>query len=286
MSILKTVILALVVSATSSGNAIAQTLAPLVTRTDEAVFAELGEKLQISRLMEQLRQEGLNGAVKLAAQFDIDGTGGFQVQMNELFDVAAMEAMFLAQLQQALQHDPETLQAVLTFFASPLGQKAVLAEIAARQEVTGDTGKAAAKALYEAISTKDPQRRDLLDGMITAGDLVEFNVMGGLNANLAFLKGMAATGALGELPESEMVAQVWRDEEALRKDSAEWLTGYVAVAYRDLTLAELQEYSDFLASRTGKKLNAALFAGFDTLFLGLSGQQGRITGQLMQGDEI
>lgn len=286
MTVLKSMLLSVLMATGVPGGLLAQTLVPSVTNADEARIAELGANMQIPRLLAQLRQEGLDGTTSLADQFEIASTGGLQLQMERLYDLAAMKALFLAQLQQGLQSDPETLQLALAFFASPLGQKVVTAEIDARLAVADDAGKAAANAVYQSLAGKDPTRRDLLDGMIAAGDLVEFNVMGALNANLAFLKGLAATGVLGELPESDMVAQVWQDEDTLRQDSAEWLAGFVAIAYRDLTIAELQEYSDFMTSPAGKRLNAVLFAGFDTLYRGLSQQQGRIIGQMMQGDDI
>jgi hypothetical protein len=147
-------------------------------------------------------------------------------------------------------------------------------------------GEDAAKAAYKALSTDDPARRDLIDRMIAEADLIEFNVMGGLNSNLAFMQGLAATGALGDLPESEMLAQVWNDEATMRSDSAEWLTGFLTLAYSDLTADELVQYADFLGSAQGKRLNAALFASFDGLYAGLSQEQGRIVGRLMQGDNI
>lgn len=136
------------------------------------------------------------------------------------------------------------------------------------------------------MAKDDPVRRGLIDQMIKDGDLVEFNVMGGLNSNLAMLKGMAETGVLGDLPESEMLAMVWSDEQEIRDSTGEWLTTLMAHAYRDLSLEELQAYRDFITSPAGKRLNAALFAGFDTMYRGLSQQQGRIVGQLMQGEDI
>jgi hypothetical protein len=268
------------------GPLVAQNLAPQVTSPVDAQFADLGRGLQIAALMAQLRQEGLDGADNLAEQFEIAGTAGFQVQMDRLFDTPAMEALFLAELQKGLKGDPDAVQTALNFFASPLGQKVVSAEIVARQALTVDGADAAANAAYDALSANDQPRRDLIDGMMVSGDLIEFNVMGGLNSNFAFMRGMASTGALGDLPENEMLAQVWQDEDALRQDSGEWLTGFMALAYRNLTLAEVQEYSDFITSPAGRKLNAALFAGFDTLYGGLSLQQGRIVGGLMQGEDI
>jgi hypothetical protein len=162
----------------------------------------------------------------------------------------------------------------------------VSAEISARQAMMVEGADEAANAAYDALSAADQPRRDLIDAMISDGDLIEFNVTSGLNSNFAFMRGMAATGALGDLPEDEMLAQVWQDEDDLRRDSAEWLTGFMAMAYRDLTVSELQAYSDFITSPAGRKLNSAMFTGFDKLYNGLSGQQGRIVGGLMQGDDI
>lgn len=284
--ILRALVIAIWLAAFGSQGMLAQGLVPPATQTDDAVWQELGRSLQISELVAHIRQEGLDSAETLAADFGIERPRALLDQFEHLFDQAAMEQLLLAELRRELQDDGPVRMAAVQFFSSVLGQRVLAAEMAARSEIEDAAIKAAVSARYDRMAKEDPERRGLIDGMIRQGDLVEYNVTGGLNSNFAMMRGLAQTGALGDLPESEMLAMVWGDEQEIRDSTGEWLTLLMTQAYRDLSLDELQTYRDFMTSPEGRKLNSALFAGFDTMYRGLSEQQGRVLGQLMQGNDI
>jgi hypothetical protein len=58
------------------------------------------------------------------------------------------------------------------------------------------------------------------------------NVAGALSGNLAFMTGMNETGIYGVmLPQDEMMAQVWGQEDQIRSDTESWLHAYLGLAY-------------------------------------------------------
>jgi hypothetical protein len=119
------------------------------------------------------------------------------------------------------------------------------------------------------------------------GDLVESNVMGTLNSNLAFFRGMAATG--GEtfgMTEADMLDEVWRGEAEARDQTVDWLFPFLTLAYQPLTDAELQAYVDFSDTAAGRKVNAAMFAAFDSMFDRISEELGRAVALQMKGQDI
>ncbi len=73
-------------------------------------------------------------------------------------------------------------------------------------------------------ATRDP-RLDLLERFAEANDLVEENVAGALNSNLAFYRGMSEGGAFtgSEMTEEEMLSEVWSQEAEMRAETEGWL---------------------------------------------------------------
>jgi len=59
-----------------------------------------------------------------------------------------------------------------------------------------------------------------------------------------------------------------------------------SLAYSPLTEAEMESYIRFWESPAGQRLNAALFAAFDTVFRDVSQDLGRAAGIAMQGRDI
>jgi hypothetical protein len=118
-------------------------------------------------------------------------------------------------------------------------------------------------------------------------DLIEFNVAGALNANLAFYRGLSQGGAFEErLTEDQMLADVWAQEAEIRGETADWLFPYLALSYKSLSDADLASYQAFAETAAGKKLNAAVFAAFDVVFTRISLDLGRAAARRIQGEDI
>ncbi len=269
--------------------AVAQTTDAQVQADDlSAEIAALGQTLQIGPLMDVMREEGLAQGEKLADDMLPDtGDSRWSAIVDGIYDRDAMKAVFDARLAAELAGDPETVAAAAEFFGSERGQQIVTLEIEARRAMLDDAVLEAAKVLAQDMFAEDDPRIALLQDFAEAADLVELNVVGGLNGNFAFMKGMAAAGGpSAKLTEDEMLADVWGGERDVRAQTTEWLYSYFALAYQPLSDADLQAYTEFWRTPAGKKTNAALFAAFNEMFTGISTDLGRATARQLQGDDI
>ncbi len=140
-------------------------------------------------------------------------------------------------------------------------------------------------AADDAAAARDP-RVAQLRRMIEAADLLEMNVAGALSGNLAFMTGMAETGAYGAVPDDQILSDVWGQEEQVRADTSTWLYSYLGLAYSPLTEAEMESYIKFWQSPAGQRLNAALFAAFDRVFTGVSRQLGVAAARQLGGQDL
>jgi hypothetical protein len=248
----------------------------------------LAATLQIADLIDVLRAEGLAYAETLDDEL-FPGRGGddWLAKVHAVYDGGAMEARFLSALSRALQGEAAAVAASSAFFASPLGQRILTLELEARRALMDSGVEDAARARVEDMRAKDDPRLADLKRFIDANDLVEANVQGALNANLAFYQGMVEAGSFdGVVDEQQMLDDVWGQEDDVRSETEVWLYAYLAMAYGALSRDELQAYTDFSASAEGQKLNSALFAAFDAVFVSLSRDLGRAAALQMKGQDI
>jgi hypothetical protein len=104
---------------------------------------------------------------------------------------------------------------------------------------------------------------------------------------LAFFQGLAEVGGgVGEIPEEDMLADVWAQEPDIRAETEAWILPYLSLAYGPLSDDELAEYIGFSKTGPGQKLNHALFAAFDAVFSQISRDLGRATAKQMLGEDI
>ena len=88
------------------------------------------------------------------------------------------------------------------------------------------------------------------------------------------------------MTESDMLAEVWAQEDQVRQETEDWLWPYLALAYQPLSDEEMQAYQVFSEAPEGRALNAALFAAFDASFVRISGELGRAVALMVQGQDI
>jgi hypothetical protein len=198
-----------------------------------------------------------------------------------------LRSRFDAVLQAELGGDPQVLQDLLAFYQSDLGARVVGLEIDARRAFIDDVAEDAARVAADRRRAEKDPRHVQLERFIAAGDLLEMNVAGALSGNLAFLTGMNETGIYSEaLPQADIMADVWGQEEQIRSDTTSWLHAFLGLAYQPLTDAELDAYIAFMESPAGQRLNAALFLAYDQVFRQVSQDLGRAAGLAMQGRDI
>ena len=250
---------------------------------------KLSDTLKIGGVLSVMRAEGADYGKTLESEmFPGKGGAGWDAAVGSIYDESAMKALFdkalIAELGAA---DPALLEVVEDFFGSERGQRILSLEIDARRALLNKDTEDAAKVHVEELAAQDDPRLDLIRKFADANDLIEMNVAGALNANLAFFKGMAASGGFeADMTEDEMLQSVWSQEPAIRDETETWLFPYLALAYQPLSDDDMQAYLAFSELEEGRVLNAAIFAAFNVLFVDISGKLGRAAASQMRGEDI
>jgi hypothetical protein len=262
--------------------------APLVRIQQAAPMqpAALIDLLKIDALIEVMRLEGVRyGAEMEAEMFAGEGGAGWEQAVSLIYDAPTMRARFEAAFADGLIG--VDLAAINGFFAAPLGQQILELEIEARRSMMDEAVEDAAKAQAEDMMAEAAPRFDLLRAFTASNDLIEMNVMGAMNANLAFFQGMAEVGALSQdMTEGDMLADVWAQEPQIREETEAWIFPYLALAYGPLSDDEMTAYLAFSRSDAGQALNTALFGAFDAVFAAISRDLGRAAARQMMGQDI
>ena len=262
--------------------------AQALAETAQARIAALSEILQIAPMLEVLKQEGLHAAADLDADM-LDGQGGavWLAKVGAVYDVGRMRQIFDRAMLGNLGSDPEALAGIEAFFATDLGHRVMALELEARRMLLDDTAEAAAKQAFVGVKSAGGARLRGLADFTEVNDLIESNVMGALNANLAFYRGLGREGVFdGGMTEDQMLAEVWSAEAAMRAETEDWLYPFLNLAYQPLTEAELRAYVEFSRTDAGQRLNRAMFGAFDQIFAVISYDLGRALGRQMQGEDL
>ncbi|WP_192931181.1 DUF2059 domain-containing protein [Gemmobacter serpentinus] len=253
-----------------------------------AGVAQLAQTMMLSGVVDVMQAEGKAYGQQLRDEMFLGRNGAeWEGIVGAIYDPARLLADLERGLETELAGKPEVIRAAQAFFGSPTGQKILSLELEARRALLDKAAEEAAKAAAGDLFAKDGPRIEALRRFAATNDLIEMNVMGGLNANLAFYRGLADGGLFdGQMSESDMLSEVWAQEDQVRNDTEEWLWTYLVLAYQPLSDEELQSYQKFSESAEGKQLNAALFAGFDAGFMRISRDLGRAAARMVQGEDI
>ncbi len=253
-----------------------------------ARLASLSDTMQVGPIIDVMHDEGLAyGATMAEDMFAAGPDARWGHVVAGIYDAQAMKDVFNTHFAAALAAHPEELAAIEDFFGSDRGQRILQLEVTARRALLDTAVEEAAKVTAEDMAVDHDPRLALLQDFVTAGDLIEMNVMGAMNANLAFYQGMSENGALGaDMTEDQILMDVWDQEPRVRADTEAWLIPYLAMAYQPLSDTDLEAYTAFWESDAGHQLNAALFASFDVMFTDISRNLGRAAARQMQGDDI
>ena len=255
---------------------------------DDTDMAAFSRSLMIGDLLEVMRAEGIAQSTELSdSLFPGENVAGWATLVSMIYDTAKMQARFDTALAKAVGDDAATLAAAQVFFASDLGQRIMTSEINARRTLLDKTAEATAKDRWADMVADKAARAQQILRFGGVNDLIESNVMGGLNANLAFYRGLSGAGGFGDpMPEDQMLAEVWGQEPDIRKDTTDWLYPFLALAYQPLTDAEFESYIAFSATDAGQKINAAIFEAFDAVMTRISSDLGQAAGRLMESEDI
>jgi hypothetical protein len=240
------------------------------------------EAAQLASIMNVVATEGARHGVGLEAAL-FPGQGG-RAWATEVAAIQSPERL-IGMLEQSLSDHlaDETLGQALDFYHTDLGARIAMREYSARQAMLDSEIEAGAMQTAATLVQTGTKRAEMVRELIETLDLVTSNVMGGLNANFAFYRGLGDGGAMRKsLTERDMLALVYDQEDDVRATTQRWLHGYLMLAYTPFSDDELQAYLDWAASPAGRKLSAALFAGFGEVFEATSYELGLAAARYMK----
>ncbi|OYU17674.1 MAG: hypothetical protein CFE34_14540 [Rhodobacteraceae bacterium PARR1] len=268
----------------------AQTTSPQTSESvhlaDTGVLA-LADAMQIKKIIAVMREEGLDYAKTLQEDmFPGAGNRGWIAEVEGIYDPDRMSREFEAALSLALAGNPG-LEAMTDFMGGVFGNRVIGLELAARKALLDPAAEDAARVAWLKLEDEDGTRAQQIERFVAVNDLLDSNVTGAMNSNIAFYRGLMAAAPAGmDMTEDDILASVSDQQAQIEADTADWLYPYLTLAYQPLTDAELDDYVAFSESAPGKDMNRALFAAFAAMFDRLSYDLGVAAGRRMQGQDI
>jgi len=255
-----------------------------VFANEQALIDRYYAALKMPEVFQILLDEGVQSAIEIAEEDEgITLSPAWTSRARQIYAIDKMDAAFRMGLNAAT--DLGKSEEAIAFFESDLGQRIVDIELAARTALSDDAAEEAAAEAVKSLRESDPDRIGLYEDFIEANNLVDSNVMGALNANLAFYRGLGTNALFGGLDEGAMLSQVYTQEPEIRSGMEEWTMSFSALAYSLLTKEEMSDYIAISEAPSGQQLNSALFAGFDEVFEMHSFELGRAMAEFMAGDD-
>ncbi len=249
-----------------------------------AELSRLHIALETDELLAILSEEGIIQSDDLRADmFPGRGGVGWSATIQQIYAPDRLQVLFRSAFNAELER--EDVRPLLDFYDDNTGARVALLEVEARRAIMSEDVEAAAREAYGRLSGEGSEREALLERFAELNDLVDRNVAGALNANLAFYRGLGSGDGF-EMTEEQMLREVWEQEASIREDTTGWVFGYMTFAYETLSDAELASYVEMTATDAGRDLNRALFAGFDAVFLDVSFALGAAAARFSVGDEL
>lgn len=253
---------------------------------EDTRFDPLVNVLELREVFVVMRDEGLEYGQDLDREL-LGGAGGldWQETVRDIYEPDRIWQTFMPRF--ALGLEGQDVEAMTAFFSTALGRQITAFELSARRAMLDEALEQESRAAYQAMVKAGDPRLIMLSDLIEANDLIEFNVMGAMNASYAFYIGLIDGKAFNfEMSQEDILKEVWSQEVEIRLDTEEWIFAYLALAYAPLSDTDLQAYIDFSNSDAGLALNAALFAGYDDVFSNVSKALGLSAAQHMRGEDL
>ncbi|QKD03189.1 DUF2059 domain-containing protein [Mesorhizobium loti] len=168
--------------------------------------------------------------------------------MEGAFDPNKMEAAIETRMADKLT--AKELSDLASFYASPLGKQVTALEIQAAAPQAREAKKIEGAKILGELPSRDPARLALYKKIMDDLSAVDTGEAVALNMGYAMLSEML--GAAGKpLPDDQIMALLRKQTEGLRRNIDTDVMESAAYIYRDLPLADLKLYEDFLASPAG-----------------------------------
>lgn len=248
---------------------------------DEGQLEQLMDAMLFDEVVTVLAREGQD----MVGDFVDAGYGvpkpAWKDMLDRLYDPEVMSKAFHDEMAEALKGCD--LAPMVAFFSTDLGGRIARLELDTRKAMSDDAAQAAAGQAWAELDP-DTERARLIEDYVQVNDLVEMNVVGAMNSDIAYYSGLWSEGFEAEegMSDSDLLNEIWASEPEVRADVSEWVYGFSTLAYEPLTDDEFEAYIDFARTDAGQDLNRALFASFDAVYEHLSRGLGAGTAMLMQ----
>lgn len=255
-------------------------------QAEAETVAELINAIRLGELLDIMSEEGEAYGDTIAEDLFLgDGGAEWGEVVSRIYDPEWMKTEFYDAFAEAL--DGDDVGAMVSFFEAEPGREIISLELAARRALMDEAIEESSKAAAAQMLSEETERANQLRRFVDANDLVETNVTGALNANLAFMTGLLDGGALPDgLTESELLNTVWAQEPEIRISTLEWVFGYAGLAYAPLSDDDMETYIAFSESPAGEQMNDALFEAFDVVFNQISRNLGLGASRFMGQQEL
>lgn len=251
---------------------------------DAALVARYDAALKLPQVFEILRNEGTASALELAeTDGSISPSPAWSSRVASIYSVEKMRAAFEDGLRRG--NSLAASEPALAFFETDLGRRIVELELAARTALSDEEIAEATKDRARDLSETMPGRRDMYEAFIRVNNLVDSNVMGALNSNLAFYRGLGSNPSFNSMDERTILSSVYEQAGEIREEMEDWTMNFSVLAYELLTDKEMEDYIALSETPAGQHLNKALFSAFDVVFEMHSFELGRAMAEFMQGDD-
>ncbi|MEJ6388570.1 hypothetical protein [Gymnodinialimonas ulvae] len=258
-----------------------------VYATEAPALYAMFEAMGLYEVLGIMAQEHYQGAEALeASMFPGEGGASWQAQIATFYSHDRLVSLFEDSFpRDALSAEHVTV--ITEFMRSPVGQRLIEGEIAARRAFLDASAlEQGSAALVSAMEAEDVRLETLL-AFNEVNDLIHRNVSGAMNARFAFFRGLVDGGAFDDdMGEDFMLDDVWSQEPAIRQDTIEWLFSFQFTAYSGLDNADLQAYVDHSLTDAGQAIIAALFVAFDDMIGALSYEMGYAAAGYIGGEDI
>ncbi|HEY0274614.1 MAG TPA: hypothetical protein VGC31_00885 [Paenirhodobacter sp.] len=230
--------------------------------------------MQLPALFNVMREEGIAYGADLHEELlGSPADEGWRATVAAIHDPARLLPRFNQRFATALAAADQA--AIEAWFAQAPGNRIVTHEIETRKRLLDPAAEDSAEAQAQAADLAGNPKLAAVRRVIAATDLVEANVVGGMNANLAFYKAMAAGGAFPDpVGDDTMLDDIAAQEDDIRQDVTVWLESYLFQAYEPLSIQDLDRLAAFSRSVPGQQVLRAEFDAFDAVFEETSAELG------------
>lgn len=246
----------------------------------------LFELLMLPDIISIMREEGMGYGDTIGQDlFAGPPSPDWQAKVERIYDYDVMVGIVREDFEASLSD--VDLTPMIDFFGSDQGQMIIGLEVSAREALLDEAVEEASEEMAATAIADENPRMTLVQEFVTVNNLIETNVAGALNSNLAFYGGLVDGGAFGgALTEDEILTDVWSQESEIRGNTTDWIHSFLFMAYQPLDDEDLQAYIAFSETDAGGDINRAMFESFDRLFNGISRSLGRAAATEMTSQEL